>query len=214
MSNQINYKQKYQELKAKFMDSVDAAFRLGFEQGSQQAQMDQAMQQQQQAEEAAAQGAQPGQGFGAEGSPAGEEQQANPNGGPVAPMQESENPAGSELDQHIAKLESMLGKSEQLDVKDLIKTVNDLKALQKSQKEQIEMRKSSMAIPEIAKNLHKPAFKIGVQASHNLTSNAKAAVNMQEKIVSDIMKSWAEEEQKAAASIKQIVNIENLSKKE
>ncbi len=212
MSNQINYKQKYQELKMKFMESVDAAFRLGFEQGSVQGQQDAMMaQQQQQAEqEAAMAGQQPGQGFGAEGSPAGEEQMNNPNGGGIEDVPDSENPAGTELDQHIAKLESMVSKSE-TSPEDLKKAISDIKSLRI---QTVEMKKSYKAISGIAKALHKPAFKIGQQASHNMTSNAKNAVGMQEKIVNDIMKSWEDEEKRAASNIGKILSVEGLVKKE
>lgn len=230
MPNAINYKQKYQELKMKFMESVDAAFRLGFEQGAVQAQQDQMMQQQQaqQDQQNAMNGAAPGEGQGSIGSPAGAEQQANPNGGDVSVMDPSQNPAGTELDQHIAKLESMLGKTETTP-EEMKKAIEDIKSFQvsfaaaqesarKSKKQAAymanEMNKSQMAIPAIAKALHKPAFKIGVQASHNMNANAKAAVGMQEKIVSDIMKSWADEENKASKDIKQIISVEGLFKKE
>lgn len=204
MSNQINYKQKYMELKQKFMESVDAAFRLGFEQGSVQAQQDQMMQQQQQAQEAE-QAAAAGMGGGAEGSQPGAEQMANPNGADSAV---SENPAGSEFDQHIAKLESMIAKTETTP-EDLKKAVGELQSLRKSMKaseEQArEMKKSQAAIPGIVKALHKPAFKIGAQASHNMNANAKAAVGMQHKIVTDIMKSWEDEEKRATSSIQKII---------
>lgn len=204
MSSQVNYKQKYQELKMKFMESVDAAFRMGFEQGAVQAQQDQMMQQQQQqAELEQAQAA--GMGGGAEGSQPGAEQMANPNGGAVGNMEpDSENPAGSELDQHIAKLESMLGKSEKIE--GLAETIAGLKNFKKEIAFQVEMKKSQMAIPAIAKALHKPAFKIGQQASHNMTSNAKAAVGMQEKIVNDLMKAMDEEANKASSSIEKILS--------
>lgn len=203
MSNQVNYKQKYEELKMKFMESVDAAFRLGFEQGSVQAQQD-AMMQQQQAQAEAEQNA-IGQGQGAEGSQPGAEQMANPNGGDVPQMEpDSENPAGSELDQHIAKLESMVAKSE--DTESLVEAISGLKGLKQKLTFHAEMKKSQAAIPGIVKALHKPAFKIGVQASHNMTANAKAAVGMQEKIVGDIMKSWEEEEKRATSDIQKILD--------
>lgn len=212
MSNQVNYKQKYEELKMKYMQDVDTAFRLGFEQGSVQGMQDAQMQQQQaQAEADQAAMGQPGQGQGSEGTPAGAEQQANPNGGDIGDMEpDSENPAGSELDQHIAKLESMVSKSE-LSPADLKKAVSDIKAFRV---QSIEMKKSSMAISGIAKALHKPAFKIGKQASHNMNDNAKRAVGMQEKIVSDIMKSWADEEKIAGNSISKILGVEGLVKKD
>lgn len=209
MSNQVNYKQKYEELKMKYMQDVDTAFRLGFEQGAVQGQQD-AMMAQQQAEQEAMQQGQIGQGNGAEGSPAGAEQMANPNGGDVPQMEpDSENPAGSELDQHIAKLESMVAKAEG-SPEDLKKAVNDLKEMRKSMAAAAqvtrEMKKSQAAIPGIVKALHKPSFKIGVQASHNMTANAKAAVGMQEKIVSDIMKSWEDEEKRATSDIQKILD--------
>jgi hypothetical protein len=209
MPNQVNYKQKYEDLKMKYMQDVDTAFRLGFEQGSVQGMQDAQLQQQQ--AQAEADQAAIGQGQGSEGTPAGAEQQANPNGGQIGDMEpDSENPAGSELDQHIAKLESMVSKAE-LSPDELKKAVSDIKAFRV---QATEMKKSSMAISGIAKALHKPAFKIGRQASHNMNDNAKRAVGMQEKIVSDIMKSWADEEKTASNSISKILGVEGLVKKD
>lgn len=205
MSGEINYKMKYNELKSKFMSSVDMAFRLGFEEGSKQEQNNQMMQQQAQQQELA--NAQ-SNGIGAPG-----EAQQEPGQDPDQEMQnpDSQNPAGSELDQHIEKLESMLGKSE-LDGVELKKALDGIKSLQANMKQEAELKKSARAIPEIAKALHKPKFNIGRLASHNMNSNAKTAVNMQEKIVSDIMKSWEEEDQKVTKDIKSILNLENLIK--
>jgi hypothetical protein len=225
MAGEVNWKGKYNELKAKFMESVDAAFRIGFEQGAQQATQQAAMEQQakqQEMEAAAMGGGQGAPGADAQGPEAGDfaDQQdpapsVPPAGGQgVQPMQESEHPDGSELDQYIAKLESMLQKNEQLDVKDLIKTINDLKGFQKSQKEQLQLAKSARAIPEIAKALHKPKFKLGVQANKNLTTVAKSAVTMQHKIVSDIMSKWESEEKNASKSILSQLSVEGLTKQE
>ena len=223
MSGEVNWKGKYNELKAKFMESVDAAFRLGFEQGAQQASQDAAIQQQQQQMDA--QNAAMGGGMGGApeaGPEAGDfsdqqDPQASvpPAGGQgIQPMQDSEHPDGSELDQHIAKLESMLHKGEQVDVTALIKAINEIKGLQKSQKELLGLAKSAKAIPAIAKALHKPKFKLGVQANHNLSSTAKSAVTMQHKIVSDIMAKWEKEEKNASKDILSQLNIEGLTKKE
>lgn len=211
MFNNVNYKQKYEDLKMKYMQDVDTAFRLGFEQGTVQGQQDAQMAQQQVEAEAqnAAMGSQPGQGGGSEGSPAGAEQMANPNGGDIGDMEpDTENPSGSELDQHIAKLESMVSKSE-TSPEDLKKAISDIKSFRT---QVTEMKKSSMAISGIAKALHKPDFKIGKVASHNMNDNAKRAVGMQEKIVSDIMKSWEEEEKTASNSISKILGVEGLKK--
>ena len=200
------------ELKMKFMESIDTAFRLGFEQGSVQGMQDAQMQQQQTDAEAQQAGQDAiGQGQGSEGTPAGAEQQANPNGGQIGDMEpDSENPAGSELDQHIAKLESMVSKTETTPA-DLFKAINDIKSFRSND---VEMKKSYKAISGISKALHKPAFKIGVQASHNMNDNAKRAVGMQEKIVTDIMKSWADEEQTTASKVTKILGIEGLTKSE
>lgn len=213
MSDQINYKQKYQELKLKFMESVDTAFRLGYEQGAQQATQDAAAMQQQQAQEMQMQqqgGGPDFSGGGAEGSQPGAEQMANPNGGETPMEPDSQNPAGSELDQHIEKLESMIAKAEDLTPANLANIVNDMRKAKQQRETYVQMRKSTQAIPAIAKALHKPAFKLNQNANHNMNNSAKAAVGMQEKIVTDIMKAWADEESKASKDIKQTLNIEGL----
>lgn len=206
--SETNYKAKYMQLKAKFMGAVDTAFRLGYEQGAQAAQMDQMMQQQQQQAELEAQqaGIQPG----AEGQQPGQEAPQQPT---EEQAPDSQNPAGSELDQHIAKLEGMLGKSD-ISVDDLKKAVESMKDMKKAMQFEFEMKKSTAAIPHIAKALHRPAFKMGVQANANLTDTAKKAVSMQEKIVTDIFKAWENEGPKVTNSIADIINVEGLTKKE
>jgi hypothetical protein len=233
MSGDINYKQKYQELKAKYMQSVDMAFRLGFEEGAKQAGQDAAMQQQQQVQDQQNAGSMPG---GADGGQSPDPTQANgpsqpgddvsapmPGGAtpkeppqPAVPMAESEHPDGSELDQHIAKLESMLQKTEiGTEERNMLqKSVAGIRAFRQEQIKAIEMKKSYEAIAGIAKALHKTKFKIGVQAQHNLSSNAKQAVSMQEKIVSNIMEKWEQEESRAGKDILSVLGIQNLTKKE
>lgn len=222
MSAEINYKNKYMELRSKYMNDLDVAFRLGFEQGGQQAQQDQMAQEQQQAQEIqqAAAGGQPGQpgegGAPGEAAPGAPGQPGGQPGG--APDTGSEHPEGSELDQHIAKLESMIAKAEKSSPDDLKKSVqefhsigNDLRKLQKSWKEQSDLKKSHAAIAGIAKALHKPAFKMSKQASINLNENAKQAVSMQHRIVSDVMAKMEEEEKKAPKDIGTIL-AEHLAK--
>ncbi|CAM6004806.1 unnamed protein product [Sphagnum balticum] len=183
------------------MNDLDMAFRLGFEQGGQQAQQDQMAQEQAQAQEiqAAAAGAQPGQpGEGAPG-----QEQPGAEGQPP-----SEHPEGSELDQHIAKLESMIAKpaSDPKEMgQELGKSLEDLRKLAKSWKDKSDLRKSQAAIAGIAKALHKPAFKLSKQASINLNENAKQAVSMQHKIVSDVMAKMEAEEKRASKDIKAIL---------
>lgn len=200
--SEINWKSKYEALKAKFMESVDTAFRLGHEQGQQEAQMESVMQQQQQeAEQLVAQNA----GMGGE---EGQDPNQDPNAQEAAP--DSQNPAGSELDQHINELEGMLGKSESIDLKEVMNLTNKIKTLRKNMKQEQELKKSYKAISGIAAALHKPKFKVSQQANHNLTNSAKKAVSMQETIVNDIMKNWEEESKKTGSNILDHLKAEGL----
>ena len=190
------------ELRSKYIGDLDMAFRLGFEQGQQQAQQDQAQQaqaQQQQLEQA---------GMGQESGFPGQEESL---GAPTI-AQGPAQAGRSELDKHINELEGMLGKSE-VDVNVLKKTLESIKSAQKAQLEQLELRKSAAAIPEIAKALHKPQFKLGVQASHNLSANAKTAVSLQHKIVNEVLAKMEEETKKASNDISNLLNIEGLINK-
>jgi hypothetical protein len=232
MPGEVNYKQKYQELKSKYMNAVDVAFRLGFEEGSKQSQMDQANQQMQDAAAAqqapGAAGEDPSQNNnGAPGTPNQGAAGADKSGAPSiqpnpveavppasptgAPMKESEHPEGSELDQHIAKLEGMLAKSEEPN-EDLKKSLDELKEIRNGMLFREEMKKSTEAISEIAKAMHKPQFKFGVQASHNLNHSAKASVTMQHKIVNNIMEKWEKEEAKGHKDILSALSVEGITK--
>jgi hypothetical protein len=206
------------------MNDVDIAFRLGVEQGMQQAQQQQALDAEAKAnesemrlKEASMGGANgdpnklPGEEGPNDGTPkediAGEpdNQPAGMNG-TVQPGQEAQN---SELDQHIGKLEGMLGNESNPEIQ---KSIQAIVSLHKAERQSRELKKSQAAIAGIAKALHKPSFKLGVQASANLNDDAKKAVSMQHKIVNDIMKAWGSEEQKAHNSIESILNIEGLLK--
>lgn len=211
MSAEINYKNKYEDLKNKFMNSVDVAYRLGFADGSKQAQQD--AQQQQTVDAQSQQQGQPGQS--SQGGDPGESQNGDSQmeNSDDAKAMGQENPQGSELDQHIAKLEGMLGKSE-TSPEELQKTMNTIKALRKTANDALTLKKSHETISGIAQALHKPVFKMGQQAMHNLDSNAKTAVNMQERIVSDLMKKWNDEETKASKNITAVLGLEGHLSKE
>jgi len=234
---EINYKKKYFDLRTRYINDLDMAFRLGIEQGAQQEQINQANQQQQQQAElemaqaqAAAGGGQPGEGGppgagGPEGAPKeGGEKPPGQESGQESGQMSSSSPdgapaigGGSELDQHISQLESMLGKpagSPEEMQSNIKKALGEIKSLRKAQLQAIELKKSAAAIPAIAKALHRPAFKMSRLASQNLNDNAKKAVTMQEKIVGDIMKKWQEEETKAAKDIVNVLSVEGLTKKE
>lgn len=186
----IDYKNKYKELKLKFKETVDLAFRMGVEEGMRQGQVQQAAQAQ--AEAAAAQGqpVQPGQ-----------------------EMNSPEQPDGSELDQHISQLESMVGgqssnPEEQAAIK---KSLEGIKEFRHTLKQASELRKAETAIAAIGKAMKSP-FTLGKAATKNLSDSGKKALNDQEKIVADLMKSFEEEEKRAAESITKTLSIEQLLK--
>jgi hypothetical protein len=200
----LNWRNKYDSLKAKFHDSVDVAFRLGFEAGSQQAQQQAASDQaaQAQAQAAAMQGGAPGQpgqpGQGQPAGPPGGIASEPPNGEEQAqPQQEpTEDPnAGSELDQHIGQLESMVAKGD-MSPSDLMKAIKDLKGL----------RSKPKPAPK--------SLQLSHRASHNMSEQQKASVNMQQDIVKSVMDSWKKEEERASNDIRSILAREGLYKSE
>jgi hypothetical protein len=210
MSNEARYKHKYEQLKAKFMNSVDVAFRLGFEQGALSAQMDamaqqaQQAQQQAQASQQAAQSGAPGQD--------GEEEQDPSAAEDGSQEEQAQSPQeaqmGSELDKHISELESLLAKGE-LEPEELRKSLDSIKKA----KEAVDLEKNLKAIKKIGKFM-KPHFKLNKIAEHNLPREAKNALSTQEKILEDVMKSWDEAEARASKDIRNILLNEGLVKKD
>ena len=206
---QVNYKQKYEDLKQKFINSMDVSFNLGYEQGLQAAQLEQAQQQQQQqmALDQQAAAGQPGQDQ--PGQP-GQDDAAQP--GAEDPTAISQNPQGDELDQHIEKLESMLGKSEisSSELQDLKKTLGDIRSLQT----QINLNKSLENIRNIKMNKSYTPLNLTPKVKANLPEPASKALSLQEKIVSDIFKKWESDQSRASNDISSILNIEGITKKE
>jgi hypothetical protein len=204
MQNQ-DWRTKYSDLKLKFHDSVDVAFRLGFEAGAQQASVQQAAQQQaaqQQADAQAQQAAMMGQG-----------QDPNAQPGQEQGMPGEEQSDGSELDQHIGTLEGMLGSAQpgSPEQAGLQKSLDGIKLFKNELKHKYELRKSEKAIAAISKAMA-PKFTLSKAATKNMSEPAKKALNMQEKIVDELMKSMAEEEVKATESITKTLNLEQLLK--
>jgi hypothetical protein len=213
---EINYKMKYESLKLKFMSSVDEAYKLGYEQGMKDGQMEAMMQ------------PQPGDEFGAEG------QEGAPGEEGQGGMDQAGAPMGTELDQHIAQLEGMVGgggdtdegapdatgeshgKKEKKDfsTEDKAKLKKSLDGI-KAYRDAVVLHKNLLAIKKIGKALQpKPKLALSKQANANMSDSAKKAVSLQHDIVSDVMKSWAAEEERAAKSIVGILAAESLTKKE
>ncbi len=206
MAGKIDYKQKYQELKAKFMSSVDSAWKDGYEHGLQDSQVDQANQQQQQADQMAmaANGQpQPGQEGAAPGEEASPEQPGQP---------QSQNPNGDELDQHIAKLEGMLGKAEisSTELGDLKKTLSDIRSLQV----QINLTKSMESIKNTKMGKLNKSMNLTPKVQANLPEQSKKALSKQQEIIEGVFKKWAADEQNASHGILSILNNDGITKKD
>jgi len=203
----VDYKAKYLDLKTKYQETVDLAWRLGFEQGAQQAQLDQVQQQQQQADQMA----QAANGQPQPGQPGEEGEQPGVPGQEQPGQPQSQNPNGDELDQHISKLEGMLGKSEidSFQLQDLKKTLNDIRSLQV----QINLSKSMESIKNTKMGKLNKSMSLSPKTQANLPEPAKKALSMQEKIVGDVFAKWAKDESQAATDITSILNIDGITKK-
>lgn len=228
---QVNYKDKYLQLKQRFMESVDVAFRLGYEAGA-QAQQQQTMQDQmQQAADQQAQEAQmAANGMGGEsGQESGQNvQNGQPGGAQIqddsrgvgqqtgaatgAPGAAAPGVNGSELDQHIGELEGLMAKAEY--GTESWETLN--KSLQglKSIKVNLDYNKNQLLIKSIGQNLKKPPVVFGGRAKHNLSNTGKEAVSMQHKIVGEMMDTWDKEKNGIPTEISKILQGEGLAKKE
>jgi len=204
---QIDYKKKYMEVRSILANSIDQAFKAGYQQGNKDAQVD-AMQQQAQAQAqqmAAMQGGmQPGQG---DGSMTPEEQQGQVmDGAADAHFQDGSN----ELENGMAELEQELGKAE-VDKEAVAAQLANLTRSLNKIKEANELKKSSSHIKKI-KNAHNKLTDFSIGYKNNLSTTHKKAVNAQQSIVENILKKWEAEETKVAGDILNILADEDKVK--
>lgn len=208
------------------MESVDVAFRLGYEQGAQQAQMQQMQEQQQQIADQQAQEAQmaangmgpdgqpqPGQEGGQPGQPGAQIQDDSRGVGQQAQGTGGMQAGGSELDQHIGELEGLMAKAEYgtENWEVLKKSLDGLKNIKVS----FDLKKNEALIKSIGENLRKKKpLVLNPRAKHNLGEPQKAALSLQHKIVGDIMDTWDKEAKGIPTQITEILQSEGLSKKE
>jgi hypothetical protein len=94
MKKGVDYKEKYMQLRARYLQAIDVAFRSGYQQGMEKAQIQAAAQQLQQSQQQAAQA------------------QAQPQQVDEQPSQGVSESQASELDAYIDALEAELQKSE------------------------------------------------------------------------------------------------------
>jgi len=167
------YKEKYLNLRAKFLSSIDMAWRDGYEAGTIEAQQEAMQVQQQQEQEmmAQAQGGmgedaqnaafhapgQPGVMEGGEQEPSQEEQEMAANsadafGGQIPPMQ-------GELGKNIDQLLEMLSKGSKPKIKDLRNVVEKIDSLRKNSEEIFIPENKNKVSDIIAKMEQKDAVK-------------------------------------------------------
>ena len=147
-----DWKTKYLDIRAKLKEATDVAYRLGYERGmkdgTQAAQM-QAMAQQQQQQAAMMQGGgmPPGQDPSQGQDPSMQQgqdpammqggdpsQDPSMQGAAPAPEEMGDEGGGSELDQHINELQSLVSKGEKPSVVNIRKAVEALAGIRKHQK--------------------------------------------------------------------------------
>jgi len=197
MKNQaVDYRRKYMELRAKFLSSLDMAFRMGYEEGGKDAQIDQAMAAMQPQID-------PETGQPIQGAP----------GQPGQPGQQGPEPMPEEMDQHIAELEQAVQKAERAGG-DLSKSEFDLASIKKAlggikaYKEHASLAKSLKSIRQLGALTR--SRQLGLSAQRNLDHHSKIAVSMQNKIVTDVMKKWEEQESKTTKEIANTLGVEGL----
>lgn len=152
-----DWRTKYLDMKAKMLRATDVAYRLGYEEGmkaASQQQMQQQMQQQQEEQammqQAMMQGGQPMPEEGGQpeemppGAAPGEEVPQEEAMAQAMMGDEEEMPeeVGSELDQHINELESLVAKGEKPSVVNLRKAVEKIADIRKSQKSRNKVEES------------------------------------------------------------------------
>jgi len=161
-----DYRVKYIDLRSKLVESTDVAYRLGYEEGLKKGQEQAQQQMEQQQAEMEQQQMMAQQGMeGQEGQmPQGMEGQEGQEGQMPQGMegQESQMPQGqeefegSEIDQHINELESLVAKGEKPKVTDIRKAVLALAGLRKSQKiKASELKATASSQRNIVKNILK-----------------------------------------------------------
>lgn len=192
MKDSTDYRKKYQDLRGRFISSMDVAFRMGYEKGVGDARQEQAAIQMQQAQQMQAQAQQ------MQANAAAAQSQDSPSqDGEMQPVEQQPE----ELDQAISELEGLVNKSE-FSADDIKKSIEKIKNYQTFKKMNFPSMKKAMStsLPPLA--------------SANLTAAAKKELSMQEKIIDDIMNKWDQEAPKATSEALRVLGTEVLTKKE
>ncbi len=203
----IDYKQKYLDIKAKFISSMDTSYRIGYEQGQKDAQLQNLQQQQemQQQQMAAMQQQMMGgmqQQSGQQEDPSAMNPEDQASQFEDAQNQEMVDNGVSDLEAGIAELSELLGKSESDKgaaaplLEALAKSLKNINTARQAQ----ELKKNLESIKKIAKSSDKTK-KLSISFDKNAKTHQKQALNMQQRIVSGIMEKWEKEEEEASKDI-------------
>jgi len=188
-----DYKQKYLELKRKYISDIDAAHRMGYTKGYNQAQIDEVNMQKQQA--LASGGMSPNQpGITGSGNSAPTMGENQVDGQPVAYAQDGtpltadkvQSPTASDdFTQNVDELYSMVSKSENKPgMKDIKKSVNKIKdSLEKFKNNSLSEQK-------------------------DLTEKTKKVLDKEEILVKNIVNSFKKDAQLAAVDIEKLFNTD------
>lgn len=201
MKKDIDYKQKYQELRTNFISATERAYSTGYEHGIKDGRQEATQMAQQQTQ---AQNQIPGQETPQPMSP---EQMANQHDQAEMDQQESE------VDQKIQELESILsGQAKDVDKKEVIKVVDDLNkslAEMKNIKSRISMR-MGMQKSERLKTLGKEVKQEVKTVSKEMNQNRAAALSLQKKMVDDLISKMEKESAETASDILKTAKREGL----
>jgi hypothetical protein len=135
MSNKIDWKEKYMELRSKYINSIDVAFRHGYAEGYEKAKMELMEMQLQQAQEAAAMAAQNPQPQVDGGVPVEE-------GGEEMGSQEMEGQGNDPLIQSIEELEQYVKNEKKPNFSGLFKSMYKSESSEKKPVEEEDLKKS------------------------------------------------------------------------
>lgn len=141
MNNKTNWKQKYYELRSKYLNAIDVAFRLGVEEGQKNQKMQDMEMQLQQMQEAAAMG----MGGGEETLPPEEGGEGVEPGmeGEIPPEEMAAEGGGDELDASIDELEQYVKHEDKKDLANLLKSFHANKKSEKMESKDSRSKKLS-----------------------------------------------------------------------
>lgn len=178
-----DYKLKYLDLREKFLNAVDVAFKMGYENGAKDTTVQmQAQQAQQMAADAQAAKA-------AADASAGQPGQEQPDQGGEVPQEGDE--AQPQPDQQVPSVDQ-----------DLDQQLGQLQGMTKTEKKVKPLKKGELKPMHTIEISHPHESK---SSFHNLDNKKKAANHLQKQLVDNILKKMEEEAPKAAYDILNIV---------